>query len=325
MEQGLKNIKPTLITIIVPVYNVQAYLPTCIDSLLAQTYKNLEIILVDDGSTDSCDTICDNYAKHDKRITVIHKKNSGLSAARNTGIDKANGRYVMFVDADDYMSTDAVEVLERLMRDTKVEISCALYKKVNDLSGANNSTQGNANLSKLDYKVLTISEALSALCYSRIQHSASCKLYARELFEQVRFPDGKIAEDMATVPFLISHAAAGVVMCDRVVYYYVQRMGSIAHSNHMALAAAEIEATYSIRAAFVETYPEIEDAVICRIVNTCFVYLFKLKRAQLHEAERAEMKSVIIHYRNSVLANIHARKKVWFACLFTYFGLLRLL
>lgn len=119
-----------LISVIVPVYNVEKYLSKCIDSILAQTYKNLEIILVDDGSPDNCPKICDEYAKKDNRIKVIHKENGGLSAARNVALDIAKGEYIGFVDSDDFIAEDMYEVLYNLAEKYNAEISSVSFYKV---------------------------------------------------------------------------------------------------------------------------------------------------------------------------------------------------
>ena len=111
-----------VVSVIIPVYNVEKYLEECIDSVLAQTYQNIEIILVDDGSTDSSGLICDRYAEKNTNISVIHQKNSGLSAARNSGLNKANGDYIYFLDSDDYISADAIEKLFSIAENDKSDI-----------------------------------------------------------------------------------------------------------------------------------------------------------------------------------------------------------
>ena len=116
-----------LISIIVPVYNVEAYLAKCVDSILAQTYTNLEIILVNDGSSDGCGRICDEYAKQDKRIKVIHKQNGGLSDARNVAIDVATGEFITFIDSDDYVTDDYIMTLYSLIEKYECKVSIALY------------------------------------------------------------------------------------------------------------------------------------------------------------------------------------------------------
>ena len=114
-----------LISVIIPVYNVEKYINRCVDSVIHQSYTNLEIILVDDGSPDNCPTICDNYSKQDSRIKVIHKKNGGLSDARNVGIEHSKGKYITFIDSDDYISNDYVEILYKLITKYNSKIAVA--------------------------------------------------------------------------------------------------------------------------------------------------------------------------------------------------------
>lgn len=130
-----------LISIIVPVYNVEKYLKECIDSVISQTYKNLEIILVDDGSTDKSGEICDEYSKKDSRIKVIHKENGGLSDARNVALDIAKGEYIGFVDSDDYVEKDMFETLYKLAEEHNTEISSISFYKTleNEIIDVRNS------------------------------------------------------------------------------------------------------------------------------------------------------------------------------------------
>ena len=125
--------KQDLISIVVPIYNVEKYLEKCINSIIIQTYKNIEIILVNDGSTDSSGKICDIYLKKDKRIKVIHKKNGGLSDARNVGIENAKGKYIAFIDSDDFIDSDFIEILYNLIIEYNADVSCCkcnvIYKK----------------------------------------------------------------------------------------------------------------------------------------------------------------------------------------------------
>lgn len=119
-----------MISVIVPIYNVEEYLSTCIESILNQTYKNLEILLIDDGSTDNSGKICDMYAKQDSRCIVIHQLNKGLSGARNTGLDYATGEYISFVDGDDYIHPQMLEILYEALQKGDYDFSMALYKEV---------------------------------------------------------------------------------------------------------------------------------------------------------------------------------------------------
>lgn len=179
-----------LISIIVPVYNVEMYLKRCIETVIKQTYKNLQIILVDDGSNDTSGMICDAYANIDNRIQVIHKINGGLSDARNVGIDVATGDYLMFVDSDDWLREDCVEVLAQVLQVSTKKISACAYLKIRE---------GEANKKKRkqgtgDYvEEWTIEETYKHLfLYQKIDNSACAKLYEKSLFREIRFPVGKL-------------------------------------------------------------------------------------------------------------------------------------
>ena len=122
-----------MLTIVVPVYNVQKYIYKCEDSILSQTYKNIEVILVDDSSPDECGTICDKYAEKDKRVRVIHKKNGGLSSARNSALDIANGDYVGFVDSDDWIEPTMYEEMVQFLEDENCDmVECAINNVIDD-------------------------------------------------------------------------------------------------------------------------------------------------------------------------------------------------
>ena len=200
-----------IVSIIVPVYNVEAYIYECVDSLLGQTYRDLEIILVDDASPDNCPRICDDYAQKDPRIKVIHKPNGGLSDARNAGIDVATGDYLMFVDSDDYIVSTMVEQLLSMAEQSEAGIASCGY--TGDLDKLSAETSG-------QFRVATAAEALKCILVEKeISTSASTKLYATRLFEDVRFPVGKIYEDYATI-YKVIHKAGKVAYNDEKKYYY---------------------------------------------------------------------------------------------------------
>ena len=194
-----------LISIIVPVYKVELYLKACIDSIVAQTYTNLEIILVDDGSPDKCPEICDEYAKHDNRIKVIHLKNGGLSAARNAGIDIAKGLYLSFVDSDDVLHPEFVESLfHPISLQNRCISVCAFrpfYKNnIGDLTCARKSVRL-ASLESLLEQNSCMNTFLSMEC-----NSACNKLFSADLFKSIRFPKGRLYEDVATTHKLLFDA-----------------------------------------------------------------------------------------------------------------------
>lgn len=214
-----------LISIIVPVYNTEKYLKKCVMSIINQTYKNLEIILIDDGSTDSSPVICDSLAEKDNRITVIHQANGGLSSARNTGLDNIHGDYIMFVDSDDYTDQNMIEFL--LNQIGNADISMCGYTNFNE----------NGNLSKQD--TVTLSDGIISTdtfwnyFYSdtRIYYvTVWAKLYKRHLWDNVRFPIGKLHEDEFVVHKIISQCKT-LAVSKKPYYFYLCRNGSIMNSQ----------------------------------------------------------------------------------------------
>ena len=176
-----------LISVVIPVYNVKPYLERCINSVVNQTYKNLEIILVDDGSTDGSDKICDDYSKKYKNIEVIHKKNGGLSDARNVGIENAHGQYIQFIDSDDYVNNKMIEILYNNLKNTNSDISvCRPYSF--------------SNVSEIkDYKIeenLVEYEGIDILKNMYNDYLVTVvawnKLYKKSIFNKIRYPKGRI-------------------------------------------------------------------------------------------------------------------------------------
>lgn len=183
-----------LVSIIVPIYKVEPYLRRCLDSIVNQTYTNLEIILVDDGSPDGCPQICDEYAAKDNRIVVIHKENGGLSDARNAGLDICKGEYISFVDSDDWVDEKYIEALFYIINKENADISICSYNSFID--GDNLTPQ---HFKDLQHYVLWDShETLIRLCAEDTQGlmAAWGKIYKKEIFKSIRFPKGKLYEDV---------------------------------------------------------------------------------------------------------------------------------
>lgn len=212
-----------MISIIVPIYNVSSYIERCIESIVNQTYSNLEIILVDDGSPDDCPEICDKWAKKDERIRVLHKKNGGQAEARNMAIDTSTGDYILFVDGDDYilpnMCEDLVKVIEQFNTDIVV---CNYFfeygdRHVDDIMPIESAVYERKAIMELYFK-----EKYPALV------APWCKLYRRDLFfndEHIRYPVGVLHEDEFT-SYRLFYAAHSTVVIKDVLYGYVQRSGS---------------------------------------------------------------------------------------------------
>ena len=212
-----------LISIIIPVYKVEKYLEKCIQSLINQTYENLQIILVDDGSPDNCGKICDEYAKKDHRIEVIHKSNGGLSDARNKGLEIAKGEYIGFIDSDDYIESDMYEVLYNLLKQYNADVSICNFYTV---------SQGKISIKNADngineYNRIEILKEI--LLDKNIQSYAWNKLYKKELFDEIKYPVGKKYEDIGTTFYLLEKCNK-VVVTGKPEYYYINRQDSIVNN-----------------------------------------------------------------------------------------------
>lgn len=207
------------VTIVVPIYNVEKYLERCIDSILSQTYKNIEVILVNDGSTDNSLQLCNKYKSIDNRVIIIDKLNGGLSDARNAGIKKACGEYISFIDSDDFILPTMIEKMTmQIIKDQADICICDMEYLYDD--GTKSFASGG------DIKEASIMDMPSLI---RINNSACNKLYKTLMFNDVQFPVGKFYEDLATIPILL-YKAKKVTKVSEPFYVYYQRSGSIAHT-----------------------------------------------------------------------------------------------
>lgn len=214
-----------LISIVVPIYNVEKYLQQCIKSLVSQTYRNLEIILVDDGSPDHCPEMCDEWEKKDMRIRAFHKKNGGLSDARNYGVKQARSEYVVFVDSDDYVTEDCISYLVHLKQKYHTDISIGGTVAVYD------DVPPKRFRKKEREMYLSAEEAIREMFYNPAMGiCAPNKLYPKALLDKWKFPYGKFYEDLATTYKILSSCNT-VVYGTRQTYFYRQRTGSIIHSH----------------------------------------------------------------------------------------------
>lgn len=215
--------KEELISVIVPIYKVEDYIRECIESIINQTYKNLEIILVDDGSPDNCGQICDDYAKKDNRIKVIHKENGGLSSARNAGLEIAKGEYISFIDSDDYVSERFIEILYRLCYENNADVAeCNLLRFKNKIEKIEYS-DGTVNL----YDNIQMQMRLYAKPVQVRTVIVCNKLYKKVLFETLRFPVGKINEDEFTTYKVFNNTDKKIVVTSEILYFYRYNENSI--------------------------------------------------------------------------------------------------
>ena len=213
-----------LLSIIVPVYDVEKYLQKCIDSILAQTLTDFELILVEDGSPDNCPALCDAAAAKDARIRVIHQKNGGLSAARNAGLDVARGEWIGFVDSDDYIAPEMYETLYKAVQSTGADLALCDYAEVDETGAL--CPPMHISLAE---QVFTGRELLKNATDTMIQPAWN-KLYRRAIFAQLRYPEGKLNEDLFLIPEVCLQIQKAVVV-PKALYYYVQRGGSIMSGN----------------------------------------------------------------------------------------------
>lgn len=212
------------ISIIVPVYNVEEYLEKCIESILNQTFKNFELILVDDGSTDKSGKICDKYEKIDNRIKVIHKNNEGQSSARNAGLDIACGKYIGFVDSDDSIHPRMYEILYDLIQNHNADISCCNYRETYKTINKDYEEISLDKIIKMD-NIQAVNSLYDKDIGIRLVVAWN-KLYNRDLFNDTRYEVGKIHEDEYIAHRLL-YKCKKVVYLNAELYYYLQREGSI--------------------------------------------------------------------------------------------------
>lgn len=297
-----------LISIIVPCYKVEKYLPECIDSIIKQTYTNIEIILVDDGSPDKCGQICDEYVTKDHRIQVIHKTNGGLSDARNVALDIAKGEYITFVDSDDYIAQDYVEYLWHILNQNKADISAMLDKHFID--GKTLTTV----IKEDKVNVISPKDYLCKLFYQiNVTTGAQAKLYKKELFKNIRFPKGLLYEDLLTIYKLVNNCSR-IAISDHISYFYRERPGSIIGSPFNQLKYISTIAIIKQLSEDQKLYSkDIQKAIDNRIVGHLFHILLQIPSNNLEEKE------VIIQNINqrrfSVIFNPKARRKNRVACI----------
>lgn len=224
-----------LVSIIVPVYNTERYLSLCLTSIVNQTYRNLEILLINDGSTDSSEAVCRQFMAQDPRIQLFSQENQGQSAARNLGLDHMTGEYLMFVDSDDYIDPAMVELLLDRMLAHEVPIAVCDYVKIAEAEAKlgpatpSEAVSGQTMSREQVYNVVCRTASRSRL--NRVRFLIlPCKLYRAELFQDLRLPVGRVCEDEYMV-HLIYDRVARIYSVDQTLYYYVQTQTSTMRHN----------------------------------------------------------------------------------------------
>lgn len=286
------------VSVVVPIYNVEKYLIRCVESIINQSYKNLQVILVDDGSTDSCPQICDEYLEKDKRIEVIHKANGGLSEARNFGIDKATGDYITFVDSDDFINDKFIEYLLKLLNENNADIACCSFQRFS------NENEVNRTENKIRVEQFNGIEAIENLCYQKeIKNSACAKIYRRKLFEDVCYPVGKLYEDLGTT-YKLLFKAKKVVWSQKEYYYYFYRPDSIMNYKFSIKNMDRINLSKELLDFVEVNIPEIKDAAIARFFISNIQVLREIPYGEnAYIEERNRISKNIKKYRGNVFFN----------------------
>lgn len=287
-----------LISVIVPIYNVEKYLNKCIESIINQTYRNLEIILVDDGSTDACPKICDDWEKKDTRIKVIHKKNGGLSDARNYGIKIMRGKYVSFIDSDDYIEMDMYEKLYNAVICTGSTIAMCGVNKV--WENGNKQRMG-----KSLNQIYTTEEAFKSLIEEEILQVVWNKLYDVELVKRILFDIGKYHEDEFWSYQVISKASK-ICSIDYVGYNYLQRENSIMGQEYSKKRLDAIEAKV-LRQKYINDYfPNLS-----RLGNRNLYFSCLYQGQLILDSKNLKEKNEMLLYLKGVLKNIPINKLIF--------------
>ncbi len=261
-----------LISVIVPIYKVEDYLCRCIDSILHQTYSNIEIILVNDGSPDNCPAICNEYAVKDNRIKVVHKENGGLSDARNAGMREATGEYISFVDSDDYISSDYLEtLLNTIIAENSDIVECGVVKFYED----NNFDKYSDNLNVINFST---ADGLSSLIEENHFHQHVWnKLYKASLVLDTPFVVGKLNEDEFWT-YQVFGQAKKVTKINKTMYYYFQRNNSIMGNSYNLRRLDALEGKYNRQIYIEKHFPElIFQAKVDLYISCIFAYQSVLK------------------------------------------------
>ncbi len=304
-----------LISVIVPVYKAEQFLKKCVDSIVNQTYKNLEIILVDDGSPDKCGELCDEFAKNDDRIKVIHKENGGQSSARNVGLDIMTGEYVGFVDSDDWIEPNMYEKLYGLIEKNNAHIvACGIRC---DLPHGK-TVYFNPEYPRVSEKeIFTKTEALKELIINhKITTSACDKLFYKDVFKELRFREGTVYEDFELMPQCIE-TVEKVVYDPVPLYHYVMLSDSTTRGAFKESRFIEADIGRDFIQYYKEKYPQLRKYAVAKYIEICLVLIydsardkrFKEKRQQLiNDVKKSKTKEILdLMNRNNKIKYILAK------------------
>jgi len=303
------------VSVIIPVYNVEKYLYRCIESVVHQTYEDLEIILIDDGSKDSSGKLCDQWAKKDDRIKVLHKENGGLSSARNAGNSLVTGDYILYLDSDDFLSRDCVKKSVYMCK--KLDADVAIMQMMYISESTNEEIHTNE---KEFIKVLDSQEAIEASLYQQIYSCcAPAKLYKKKIVDGIDFPVGRVSEDLATCHLFLDKAEK-VAYSNAIGYYYRQHDNSIMHVFNPRRMDA-LEWAKEIEKFCEEKYPPILSAAKCRTFNVSIHLLLALPDSgEVHDKYYNELWNEVKRTRMQTLASKKVRFREKAAAIISFGG-----
>ena len=308
MNSNMEN-QRDLISVIVPVYKAEKYLDKCVESIVNQTYANLEIILVDDGSPDNCPLICDEWASKDKRIHVIHQSNSGGGTARNSALDIAKGNYITFVDSDDYISPIMYEFLFQQF-DEDIDIVECSYCVTN-----HDNTKFDEYDTLYELKCVGTETALRENINDRIFRQLIWnKMYRKSVIEDTRFPAGKRIDDEFWTYQVLSKARK-LIYTDKVLYAYRQQGESVMHSLNATRRLEAIEAKIQRHEFICQNMPSLESISICNLWGTCIYQgqlVIKNADSSLSADILAQLEEVLKRYPiERTKLKVSVKQRVW--------------
>ncbi len=310
-----------LITIIIPVYNDYKYLDRCVKSVLTQSYSNIEVILVDDGSLDGSSDLCDKFARSDERVVVIHQKNMGVSKARNAALDIMRGEFVTFIDGDDYVENEYIESLYDAIKSTKADISTCGHFRINIDGSVKKLYSDDENKPPV---LMTGVESLADFFYGKTcSGSSGSKLYNKKLFENLRFPGYVMGEDTYVVYHTFSNADL-IAHTNKALYYYVQHDTSVTNYKSNYYKFYDYVKLYD-HIMSIDTRKDDKEyfkALVNRLIENNFWVYMKLRNCpDMYSCEKEHIVENIKKYRKYVIMNPLSEKRVRAASLLSFGGM----
>ena len=304
-----------VVSIVIPVYNIEDLVVPCVESVLAQTYGDLEILLVDDGSTDASGRLVDEFGGRDARVVVLHKPNGGLSEARNYGIDRATGDYILCVDGDDLITPTHVASLVDAVLQTSAEIAVSQFRRVDPTD-----RPSDVGLEPAPVSVLSREEALERLFYQQeVTTSAWGKLYSRALFDGIRYPVGEIHEDLPVTYRLLARAER-VAVVHQASYLYVQRGGSITNQRQADRRVAALGFAQEAVDFTEQQMPQLANAARCRLFMEGIYIIGQTESAAKAMSLTPRLGEIIVSSRRHVVADRRAPRTQRFFGLVAFGG-----